>query len=143
MQTQQMAHAQITLPPDCLALVTALVTKLGGQVVSDASACLVCNPMPALDRGGKTLQGLRQRAGLTQKAVAESLGIPQSHISEFETNKRSIPFKHAQKLAALFHTPPSHFMRPNAESLEAMDALGKGNGRQSASAEELFEDLGI
>jgi len=143
MQTQQMAHVQITVPGDCLALVAELVTKLGGQVSEDIQPFSSCSPMPELERGGKMLQGLRLRAGLTQKQVADVLGIPQSHISEFEKDKRNIPYKHAQKLATLLRSVPSHFMRPKAETLEAMSELEKGQGKRSASAAELFKDLGI
>lgn len=140
---QQMTHAQIAIPADCLALVADLVAKLGGHVLDENGACLTCNPMPELERGGKMLKGLRQRAGLTQKQIAGALGLPQSHISEFEKNKRHIPYKHAQKLAALFNSIPSHFMTPNEETLEAMRELEEGRGKQFASAEELFKDLGI
>jgi Predicted transcriptional regulators len=143
MSTQQMAHAQITIPADCLALVADLVTKLGGSVLDESGLCLPCNPMPELERGGKMLKGLRQRAGLTQKQVADALGLPQSHISEFEKNKRSVPYKHAKKLAVLLQSIPSHFMTPNAETLEAMRELEESKGECSASVEEFFKDLGI
>ena len=139
MQAQKMTHAHIAVPPDCLGLLTELVTKLGGQVMSESSA----DSIPSLERGGKMLKGLRQRAGLTQKQVADALGIPQSHISEFERDRRNIPYKHAQTLATLFHAVPSYFMRPNDETLEAMDELGAGKGVRSGTKEELFENLGI
>ena len=143
MQAQKMTHAHIAVPPDCLGLLTELITKLGGQVMSESSADLNADPIPSLERGGKMLKGLRQRAGLTQKQVAEALGIPQSHISEFERDRRNIPYKHAQTLATLFHAVPSCFMRPNDETLEAMDELGAGKGVRSGTKEELFENLGI
>lgn len=143
MQTQQMTHAQIAIPADCFALVTDLVTRLGGQVFDEEGLAVSCRPMPELGRGGKMLKGLRQRANLTQKDVAVALGIPQSHISEFEKDKRSIPYKHAQKLATLLHSIPSHFMTPNAETLAAMGEAGEGKGKQCSSAQELFADLGI
>ena len=54
-----------------------------------------------------------------------------------------IPYKHAQKLAALLHTIPSHFMKPNNETCEAMAELGEGKGERFASAEKLVEGLGI
>ena len=142
MQTQQMAHAQIAVPADCLALVVALVTRLGGQVESGASLDAFF-PMPDMERGGKMLKGLRQRAGLTQKELANALGLPQSHISEFEKDKRNIPYKHAQKLALLLKSLPGHFMKPNNETLEAMRELDEGKGIRAISSQELFSDLGI
>ena len=141
MRAQELTHAHITVPADCLGLVTELVVKLGGQIIDQEGFPLPCNPMPELERGGKMLKGLRQREGLTQKQVADALGLPQSHISEFEKDKRAIPYKHAQKLAILLHSIPSHFMRPNAETLEAMRELEEGGGHKSASIEELFKDL--
>ncbi|MEA2061005.1 MAG: helix-turn-helix transcriptional regulator [Thermodesulfobacteriota bacterium] len=104
---------------------------------------LSCDPASEIRRGGKMLKELRHRADLTQKEVASVLGIPQSHISEFERDKRNIPYKHAQKLAALLHTIPSHFMKPNNETCEAMAELGEGKGQRFVSAEKLFEGLGI
>ena len=122
-------------------MVTDLVSRLGGHVAG-AEACSTL-PMPELERGGKMLKGLRQRAGLTQKEVADAIGVPQSHISEYEKNKRAIPYKHAEPLAQLLRAIPSHFMTPNAETLAAMkEAAGQGAER-FASAEALFEDLGI
>ena len=138
MQIQKMAHTQISIPVDNLELLTALVKKLGGQVSYG-----IHDPMPEVERGGKMLKSLRRRAGLTQREVAKALGIPQSHVSEFERYKRNIPYKHAQTLAELLHTLPSHFMNPNSETLEAMSELEKGDGQRFKSAEELFENLGI
>ena len=144
MHAQHMARATISIPEDCLALVTTLVTKLGGQILNETSPDSPRQAsMPEHERGGKTLKALRLQAGLTQKDVATTLGIPQSHISEFETDKRSIPYKHAQKLAALFNTLPNQFMRPNATTLEAMEELGGGKGKRSTSADALFDSLGI
>ena len=142
MQTQHMAHAHIAVPADRLALVAALVTRLGGQVESGADLD-GCFPMPEMERGGKMLKGLRQRAGLTQKEIARALGLPQSHISEFEKDKRNIPYKHAQKLARLLQSLPGHFMKPNDETLEAMQELDEGKGIRALSSQELFSDLGI
>jgi transcriptional regulator with XRE-family HTH domain len=143
MLTQNMSQAQILVPTDSLSLITALVLKLGGHVVNQSGSDHSHGPMPELDRGGKMLKGLRLRAGFTQAEIADALGIPQSHISEFERDKRSIPFKHARKLAELLQSIPSHFMQPNDETRAAMAELEAGNGHRCDSAEELFQDLRI
>lgn len=143
MLTQNMTQAHILVPTDNLSLITDLVLKLGGHVVNHSTPDGAQAPMPELERGGKMLKGLRQRAGFTQAEIAKALGIPQSHISEFERDKRSIPFKHARKLAELLQTIPSHFMQPNAETRAAMTELEAGNGHRCASAEELFQHLEI
>ena len=53
---------------------------------------------------GTTLRGCRFRDGLTQKQLAEKLGIHQVHVSQMENGKRVIGKKMAQKLAKLFQT---------------------------------------
>lgn len=141
MHTQNLAHARISVPADSLSLITALVIKLGGHVLDQPGQDNSHGPIPALDRGGKMLKGLRLRAGLTQEQIATTLGIPQSHISEFERDKRGIPFKHARKLAELLHTIPSHLMKPNDATREAMAELEAGNGHRCESVNELFQDL--
>ncbi|WP_045213795.1 helix-turn-helix domain-containing protein [Desulfonatronovibrio magnus] len=143
MQAQKMAHTQVSIPVDNLELLTALVNKLGGQVSRGIHLDSFCDPMPNVERGGNMLKALRRRACLTQNEVAKDLGIPQSHISEFERDKRNIPYKHALKLAKLMNTLPGHFMKPNSETLEAISELGKGKGERFNSAEKLFENLDI
>ena len=124
MSTQQQVHAHITVPADCLPLVAELVTRLGGNV-TDAAGDFSISSMSEIERGGKMLRALRQRAGMTQQAVADALGLPQSHISEYEKDRRAIPYKHAKKLAELLHSIPSHFMTPNTETIAAMNGAGE------------------
>ena len=140
MQTEQLTHVHIAIPKDCVPLVVDLVSRIGGRVADEDS---LLDPMPELARGGQMLKGLRQRADMTQRQVADALGVPQSHISEYEKDKRAVPYKHAQKLAKLFHSIPSHFMRPNAETLAAMQELEEGKGKKYKSAKAMFDDLGI
>ena len=140
MQAEQLTHVHIAVPKDCVPLVVDLITRIGGQVADESD---LLDPMPELARGGQMLKGLRQRAGMTQKQVAEALQIPQSHISEYEKNKRAVPYKHAQTLARLFHSIPSHFMRPNTETLAAMQEVREGKGEKFNSVKTLFADLGI
>lgn len=53
---------------------------------------------------GLVLKGMRTREGLTQKALAELLGIKTHHISEMEHGKRSIGKAMAHRLADIFKT---------------------------------------
>lgn len=48
---------------------------------------------------GVCLRGARHREGLSQKTLADLIGIPQRHISEMENNKRPIGKQNARKLA--------------------------------------------
>lgn len=143
MHHTEVTHAHIQIPADCLPLVAELVTRLGGKIVDSGGETFPVLPVPEVERGGKMLKALRLRAGMTQKILAEAIGIPQSHISDFEKNRRAIPFKHAQKLAEVLHSIPSHFMTPNAETIAAMKEAGEGGGKDYGSPEALFKDLGI
>jgi transcriptional regulator with XRE-family HTH domain len=100
-------------------------------------------PMPEVNRGGAMLKALRQREGMTQKALAGAVGVPQSHISDFEKNRRAVPYKYAQKLAGLLHTIPSHFMTPNAETITAMDETFENGRKKYDNLEAMYKDMGI
>lgn len=54
--------------------------------------------------GGLMLLGSRHKEGITQKKLAESLGISQHHISEMENGKRPIGKEMAKRLAEFFKT---------------------------------------
>jgi DNA-binding XRE family transcriptional regulator len=51
---------------------------------------------------GSRLRGLRGREGLSQKAMAEKLGILQHHISEMEKGTRSISIEMAKRISETF-----------------------------------------
>jgi DNA-binding XRE family transcriptional regulator len=50
------------------------------------------------DLPGVCLRGSRYREGLTQKQLAELIGLPQRHISEMENGKRPIGKEMAKRL---------------------------------------------
>ena len=110
MRTSLVTEARIAVPADSFDLVAALITRLGGQIVDEAGDTLTIPPMPESERIGRMLKGLRLREGLTQKELAKALGVPQSHISAYEKNKRPIPAAKAEQLGMLLHTVPGHFL---------------------------------
>jgi len=57
-----------------------------------------------------SLKGLRYREDMTQRQLADVTGIPQRHISEMETGKRSIGKEIAKKLAAALNTDYRTFL---------------------------------
>ena len=67
------------------------------------------------------------------------MGLPQSHVSEFEKARRAIPYKHAQKLAELLHSIPSHFMMPNAETIAAMNGAGQDGRKTYDTLEAMYK----
>jgi plasmid maintenance system antidote protein VapI len=50
------------------------------------------------DLPGVCLRGSRHKEGLTQKQLADMIGVPQRHISEMENNKRPIGKEMAKRL---------------------------------------------
>ena len=58
------------------------------------------SPELVTNRAGVCVRGGRGKEGLTQKQLADLLGIAQHHISEMENGKRPIGKEMAKKLAA-------------------------------------------
>lgn len=104
--------ARIEIPSDALALVGQLVNKLGGRIFKENGSeelVFVAPPIPERDRVARLLKGARLRAGLTQKQLAQRIGVPQGHVSEYEKNKRRIPAPKAALLADVLQTVEAHF----------------------------------
>ena len=57
------------------------------------------SPELAWNSGGVSIRGGRSKEGLTQKQLADMIGISQHHISEMENGKRPIGKETARKLA--------------------------------------------
>lgn len=113
MNAEVMQKVCIELPNDSLRLVSDLVRRLGGRLLENAFETEVVYVAPQLsesERVGRMLKGARVRAGMTQKQLAEAIGVPQSHISEYEKNKRHIPKHKAEELATVLETVPTHFL---------------------------------
>lgn len=58
----------------------------------------------------RVLAGARRKAELTQKQLADAVGIRQSVLSEYERGKRKITPAMAEKLAAALNTWPEKFL---------------------------------
>ena len=56
------------------------------------------------------LRGSRHKSELTQKELADALGIPQNHISEMENGKRPIGKVMALRLGKFFKTDYRKFL---------------------------------
>jgi len=101
--------AQLSIPAENLGVVAALVAKLGGELIVDYEVMTV-PPMPEEECIGRMLRGLRLRAEMTQKELAAAISVPQSHVSEYEKNKRAIPLGKAKGLAKVLKTVSSNFL---------------------------------
>jgi hypothetical protein len=83
MQATELVHARIAIPVDCLPLVADLVGRLGGIVLNGEGEAASVLTMPEIERRGARLKALRQREGMTQKTLADAVGVPQT-LSNFE-----------------------------------------------------------
>lgn len=85
--------------------VTLKVVDLSEQKVEDKEFYTPEEVSPELswNRGGVCLRGARGKEGMTQKQLADHVGIAQHHISEMENGKRPIGKEAAKKLAAVLH----------------------------------------
>lgn len=102
------SHMHITLPYENVNVIIELVKKLGGEVLTEEQE-YIAPPVPEKERTGRMLKGLRLRAEMTQKQLAECIGVPQSHISQYENNTRAIPKEKAGELAKVLNTVETHF----------------------------------
>lgn len=59
---------------------------------------------------GGNLRFYRKLVGMTQKELAEKLGIAKQHVSNMERNERAISKKIAKELAKIFHVSPARFI---------------------------------
>lgn len=110
MAVQLITNADLSIPTENFELVAALVAKLGGRLEVKGGELITVPPMLESERPGRMLKGLRLRAEMTQKELAAAIGVPQSHVSEYEKNKRRIPEGKAKELAKLLKSVPSNFL---------------------------------
>jgi DNA-binding XRE family transcriptional regulator len=109
MNSHNLMTAQLSIPVENLEVIAVLVAKLGGELIVDDEVVTV-PPLPEEERIGRMLRGLRLRAEMTQKELAMAINVPQSHVSEYEKNKRAIPRGKATELAKILKTVPSNFL---------------------------------
>lgn len=113
MQANSMTRVNMAIPSDCFELVKALVSRLGGELIADDenTEFITVLPMPEKERPGRMLKGLRLREGMTQKQIGAAIGVPQSHIAEYEKGKRPIPAAKAALLAEILKSVPENFLQ--------------------------------
>ena len=81
-----------------------LLKKLGFVSADDSISWRDALPFQDNQLPGVCLAGARHREGLSQRKLAELTGIPQRHISEMETGKRTIGKERAKVLAKALNT---------------------------------------
>lgn len=65
------------------------------------------------------LVNARERAHMTQREVADALGVDPVTVSRWETQTRGIDLALFVQLCALYHVPPALLLTGEAESPEA------------------------
>jgi DNA-binding XRE family transcriptional regulator len=81
----------------------AYAAKLGIQESDDSIPWREAFPEFQGNEAGTMLSGYRHREGMTQMQLAEATGIPQRHISEMESGRRTIGVVNAKRLATALH----------------------------------------
>jgi ribosome-binding protein aMBF1 (putative translation factor) len=84
---------------DKIAELRKVAERLGLKEVDETLTIAEAFPEYGVNPLGAALRGARRREGLTQRQLAEATGIPQRHISEMESGRRSIGKERARKLA--------------------------------------------
>ncbi len=63
--------------------------------------------MTLLDRFAGTVRRLRAKKGVSQKALADTIGISVSYVSMLERGQRSPPLETIEKVARALKVPPA------------------------------------
>lgn len=59
------------------------------------------------------LKQFREEAGLTQKQIAEKLGVSESYYCQLENNKRRMPLQLALDISAILKKTPNDIFLPD------------------------------
>ncbi len=96
---------QMTGPADKEAQAIAALAALGFTETSDAVPWRdAFSDQSDEELSGNILVGARNKAGLTQKQLADLTGVHQRHLSEMEHGKRPIGKKNAKLFAKALNT---------------------------------------
>jgi DNA-binding XRE family transcriptional regulator len=82
--------------------------------------------------GMNKLKQFREEAGLTQKQIAEKLGVSESYYCQLENNKRRMSLQLALDIAAILKKTPNDIFLPSTfaerqeqnKNSDAFDATG-------------------
>lgn len=81
-------------------------------------------PPPPMTPLSETLRSARERAGLSQDAAADALGINRVVLSYYETGRRSIPLTTAAALARLYGTSLDRLLTGDEAAAATVDVSG-------------------
>lgn len=101
--TEQVVEARFVGARDKIRELRRMAKSLGLHEAGESVTLAEAFPEYAVNPLGAALRGARAREGLTQRELAGRTGIPQRHISEMESGKRTIGRERARKLAEALH----------------------------------------
>jgi Zn-dependent peptidase ImmA (M78 family)/transcriptional regulator with XRE-family HTH domain len=81
-------------------------------------------PPPPMTELAEALRRARERAGLSQEAVADALGINRVMLSYYETGRRSVPLPTAAALARLYGTSLDRLLAGDETAAAVVDVSG-------------------
>jgi transcriptional regulator with XRE-family HTH domain len=67
--------------------------------------------MALLTHFARNVRRLRSKKGLSQKALAEAIGISVSYVSMLERGERSPPLETIEKMARALRVPPATLLQ--------------------------------
>ncbi len=73
---------------------------------------------------GKILRSLRIKAGLTQKQLAEKMGVTSSVVSYYELSERNPSPEILVKLSHIFHVTTDYLLGIEREKNDSLDIKG-------------------
>jgi transcriptional regulator with XRE-family HTH domain len=73
---------------------------------------------------------LRREKGVTQKALAALLGVPQSFVSKCELGERRVDLLETFEICRALHTDPVAFVRQLIKAIEAEGAQSIASSRK-------------
>lgn len=76
---------------------------------------------------GRLLKSLRKKAGLTQKQLAEKLGITSSVVSYYELSERNPSPEILVKLSRIFHVTTDYLLGIERDMNPSLDVKGLSN----------------
>jgi ribosome-binding protein aMBF1 (putative translation factor) len=97
--TEQIAEARFIGAREKIRELRRVAKSLGLHEAGESVTIAEAFPEYAINPLGSALRGARAREGMTQRELAARTGIPQRHISEMESGKRTIGKERARKLA--------------------------------------------
>ena len=95
---------------DALRSILALTGLKARRVDADGDEIISAEEVLSDVTPARVLRGLRIKEDITQKELAERLGISQNMISEMESGKRPITPKMAKRIAEKFDVPYKAFL---------------------------------